>query len=243
LKPKDVVFSPTGRDARQGRDELTDSSRKAGLAPPLVAGVLLTLLCAAVFAVLAGQVQSGAPITRLDGELAKWFHAHATHGLTLFMLTVTWLHSAWGILSMTAVLGGWLFRERLHDWLVALIVTVPGGMLINVAFKHLFHRARPHFDDPLLTLATYSFPSGHTASATVFYGFVVLLAASRVRPGWRVAAATVGAVVAVCLVALSRMYLGVHYLSDVLAAAGEGGMWLAACSTAFWLWRRREERA
>jgi membrane-associated phospholipid phosphatase len=238
-----VVFSPTGPQPGQGRDELTDSSRKAVFAPPLVAGMLLALLCATVFGLLAEQVQSGAPITRLDGELATWFHGHASAGLTLFMLAITWLHSAWGILSMTAVFGGWLYRERLHHWLVALVVTVPGGMLLNVASKHVFRRARPHFDDPLLTLATYSFPSGHTASATVLYGFAVLFVVSRVRSRWRVAVAAAGAVLAVCLVALSRMYLGVHYLSDVLAAAAEGGMWLAACGTAFWSWRRRKGQA
>jgi undecaprenyl-diphosphatase len=220
---------------------LADPSRESVHAAPLAAGVLLTLLCAAAFGVLAEQVRAGAPITRLDGALAAWFHAHATAGLTLFMLAITWLHSAWGILAMTAVFGGWLYRERLHDWLVALVVTVPGGMLLNVAFKHVFQRARPHFDHPLLTLATYSFPSGHTASATVLYGFLVLFLATRGNARWRIAAA--GAVMAVCLVALSRMYLGVHYLSDVLAAACEGGMWLAACGTAFRAWRQRGGRA
>ncbi|MGZ5198596.1 MAG: phosphatase PAP2 family protein [Telluria sp.] len=211
------------------------------LAPPLLAGVVLAVVCAVVFGVLAEQVQSGAPITALDGQLASWFHAHASRGLTLFMLAITWLHSAWGILAMVAVFGGWLYRERLHEWMVALLVTVPGGMLLNVGFKHLFRRARPQFDDPLLTLSTYSFPSGHTASATVLYGFVVLFIAWRTRARWRTAVAAIGALVAVCLVALSRMYLGVHYLSDVLAAASEGGMWLALCGTAFRVWRQRGE--
>jgi undecaprenyl-diphosphatase len=211
------------------------------LAPPLLLGVLLVLACAVLFAVLAEQVQSGAPITRLDAALATWFHAHASPGLTWSMLAITWLHSAWGILAMTAVFGGWLYRERLHDWMLALVVTVPGGMLLNAAFKHVFQRARPHFDNPLLTLSTYSFPSGHTASATVMYGFLVLFIASRVRVRWRTAAAALGALLAVGLVALSRMYLGVHYLSDVLAAASEGGMWLALCGTALWAWRHRGE--
>jgi membrane-associated phospholipid phosphatase len=238
-----VVFSPIEPRNGQGRDELAGSPRRTSFAPPLAAGLLAFVLCAVLFGVLAQQVQSGAPITVLDGMVATWFHSHASRRLTLFMLAITWLHSAWGILAMTAVTAGWLYRERLNAWIVALIVTVPGGMLLNVAFKHLFRRARPHFDDPLLTLATYSFPSGHTASATVLYGFLVLLVASHVRERWRVAAAAAGAVLAVCLVALSRMYLGVHYLSDVLAAASEGGLWLAACGTAFWCWRRRRGQA
>ena len=191
---------------------------------------------------LAEQVQSGAPITGLDGRIASWFHAHATRELTWFMLAVTWLHSAWGILSMVAVFAGWLYRERLYDWMLALFVTVPGGMLVNVGFKHLFRRTRPHFDHPLLTLSTYSFPSGHTAGSTVLYGFLVFFIASRLHAPARTALMTLAAVLAVTLVALSRMYLGVHYLSDVLAAACEGGMWLAVCATSFCAWRANRSR-
>lgn len=229
-----------GPEAGRGGDSGT--SPGAAHAPRLWIGVLAALACGALFGLLAQQVQSEAPITRLDGAIASWFHAHATHGMTLFMLAITWLHSAWGILAMVAVFEGWLYRERLHEWMLALLVTVPGGMLLNVAFKHLFRRARPHFDHPLLTLPTYSFPSGHTASAAVMYGFLVFFIASRLRAPGRTALLAAAAVLAVALVALSRMYLGVHYLSDVLAAACEGGMWLAICATGFSAWRAQRGR-
>ena len=81
-----------------------------------------------------------------------------------------------------------------------------------------------------MTLASYSFPSGHTAATTLFYGFLVLLLLR--RPGQsalRRGAIVVGAVVMVLLVATSRVYLGAHYLSDVLAAMLEGVLWLALC--------------
>jgi undecaprenyl-diphosphatase len=96
----------------------------------------------------------------------------------------------------------------------------------------------------LLTLTTYSFPSGHTAAATVFYGLIACFLLSRVR-AWPARAGIVAACcLMVALVALSRMYLGVHYLSDVLAAAAEGAAWLATCITAVsTLQRRRIARA
>lgn len=206
---------------------------------PLVCGVLAALLAAAVFGVIAYEVQTGAPITQLDLRLAQWFHVHSTRGVTLAMLAITWIHSTGGVLAMTAVGAGLLYRRRLRDWLLALIVTVPGGMLLNVAVKHAFQRPRPHFDNPLLTLETYSFPSGHTASATVLYGFVVCFFAAHAASRSRLAVAIVGALLALALVALSRIYLGVHYLSDVLAAAAEGCMWLALCMTGLAAWRRR----
>jgi len=116
---------------------------------------------------------------------------------------------------------------------------VPGGMLLNVALKHAFRRIRPSFDDPLLSLVTYSFPSGHTAAATVFYGLLACYLVRRTQ-AWRVRVLIVaGAVAMVMLVALSRMYLGVHYLSDVLAAAAEGAAWLAICVTAVSTLHRR----
>ncbi|GAB3469091.1 hypothetical protein GCM10027321_38070 [Massilia terrae] len=207
----------------------------------LLPGVLAALAAATIFGLIANAVHSGAPITQLDVQLAQWFHAHATHGVTLAMLAITWIHSSWGILSMSAVGSGWLYRRRMPDWLLALIATVPGGMLLNVAFKHVFQRARPHWDAPLLTLETYSFPSGHTASATVLYGFVVCFIAAHARSRQHAvlaAIAAIAALAAVALVALSRMYLGVHYLSDVLAAVAEGCMWLAICMTALAAWRR-----
>jgi undecaprenyl-diphosphatase len=112
-------------------------------------------------------------------------------------------------------------------------------MLLNVALKHVFQRARPSFDDPLLSLLTYSFPSGHTAAATVFYGLLACYLVRRAH-AWRARVLIVLAAVAmVVLVALSRMYLGAHYLSDVLAAAAEGAAWLAICITAVSTLQRR----
>ncbi|WP_395406963.1 phosphatase PAP2 family protein [Pseudoduganella sp. UC29_106] len=93
------------------------------------------------------------------------------------------------------------------------------------------------FDEPLLTLATYSFPSGHTVAATLFYGLLACYLVMRGRRWLPVA----GATLMVLLVACSRMYLGVHYLSDVLAAVAEGVAWLAICVTGMSTWRRRRE--
>jgi undecaprenyl-diphosphatase len=145
---------------------------------------------------------------------------------------------------MGALLAFWFWHRKAHYWLVVVLAAVPGGMLLNVALKHVFHRARPSLEDPLLTLSTYSFPSGHTAAATVFYGLIACFLLSRVK-AWPARTAIVMACCSmVALVALSRMYLGVHYLSDVLAAAAEGAAWLATCIVAVsTLQRRRIARA
>ena len=208
----------------------------------LTLGVLALLLAMAGFARIAGAVVAGAPITQLDVDLANWLHAHA-HGNDLLrdaLMGLTQLHSTPGVLGLTALAGWWLARRGARHWMLTLLVTVPGGMVLNVLMKHTFERARPHFHEPILTLSTYSFPSGHTVAATLLYG---LLACYLVRhaPRWRARAGWILlACLMVLLVAGSRLYLGAHYLSDVLAAMAEGCAWLSICVTGVATLRRRQ---
>ena len=207
-------------------------------------GVALILCAALAFGEIAEDVVKGARITQVDVQLAHWFRMHASAGFTEAMLFVTHCNGILGSSIMGALLALWFWRRKAHYWLVVVLVSVPGGMLLNVALKHLFRRARPSLEDPLLTLTTYSFPSGHTAAATVFYGLLACYLVRRVQ-GWPKRIAVVAAcLLMVMLVALSRMYLGVHYLSDVLAATAESAAWLTVCITAVsTLQRRRIARA
>ena len=139
------------------------------------------------------------------------------------------MHSTIGLSIMSAGITVLLLathRARHIGWL---LLTVQGGQLLNIGVKDLFQRARPHFDDPLVTLGSYSFPSGHAAGSTVFWSFVVMLA------GWWPASVvtrrllTGMGVAMVLLTSLSRVYLGAHYLSDVIAGMAEGLAWACAC--------------
>jgi membrane-associated phospholipid phosphatase len=107
-----------------------------------------------------------------------------------------------------------------------------------VLMKFAFHRARPTFDHPLLVLTSYSFPSGHVAGATLFYGFLAALLASRCAQWRHRLLLVLAASLLIALVALSRMYLGAHYLSDVLAAFAEGAAWLTWCLMVSRSWAR-----
>lgn len=112
-------------------------------------------------------------------------------------------------------------------------------MFLNVLLKNLFGRARPGWADPLNALTDPGFPSGHTMMATIMYGFIAVYLMLKIA-SWRwrflIAAVTVSLVL---VVALSRMYLGAHYPSDVLAAMAAGTAWLALCLTAAETLRRR----
>ena len=147
------------------------------------------------------------------------------------------------MLAASAVLVWWLRRSKDRLWFVAAAGATFGGMLLNFILKLVFRRARPVFENPLVNIATYSFPSGHTVAATVFYGALTAYLLGRVAStGARIAIlATATALVA--LVGLSRIYLGAHYLSDVVGAMLEGLAWLSLCLTAAAMARRHADSA
>jgi undecaprenyl-diphosphatase len=108
--------------------------------------------------------------------------------------------------------------------------------------KLAFYRPRPHFDDPILSLTGYSFPSGHTMAATVLYGILAVLLVTKVKRKRSKVLIALAASLLIALVGFSRMYLGAHYLSDVLGAIAEGLAWMSLCLTAMYsVWRQRNK--
>lgn len=200
--------------------------------------------CLAAFAALASDLRWHGPLTRADIPISLWFHVHAQPAFTTLATAVSHLHSTLGICLLALAAAAALVACRQREWLPLLALCVPGGLLLNGLVKQLFQRTRPSFDSATVTLASYSFPSGHTAGATVWWGFVLLLwFAWERRPGRRAAACVLAAAMIV-LTGWSRMVLGLHYLSDVLAAAAQGAGWVGLCVAAWQLTTRsRPEQA
>ena len=212
-------------------------SSRAGAGPHPGFGVLLPIAAIALFAAIAYAVFNGQALTALDIELSKWLHARATPAMTRSMLVITQLHSTYAIACYGVLAAVLLWSRHARRRSATVFVCIGGGLLLNGLVKLAFQRARPTFEQPILTLATYSFPSGHVAASTIFYGLGVAWVFERTRSvAWR-SAALIVAGLAIAVVAFSRMYLGVHYLSDVAAAFAEGVAWLTLCLgglAAFW---------
>lgn len=209
---------------------------------PLTTGALAVLCCAALFALVAAHALAPSQLSALDQRLADWFHLYASASptLTTLVLGYTHLHGTIGVLCMSALLALWLWRAQAWTWLLTLLLTVPGGMLFNYALKHVFQRLRPQFEQPLLVLHSYSFPSGHTIGAALFYSVLAAWLASRPdchRWRWQI---IVGATSLTLLTALSRLYLGAHFFSDVLAAMLEGLGWFAWWATIIFTVQRHQ---
>jgi undecaprenyl-diphosphatase len=208
-------------------------------------GMVIFLLATAAFLAVACQVWRQGPVTLFDAELARWFQAHASPGLTEALLDISRMHAPAGIAVLAAGMATYMALKHERYWLLAVLLTIPPGMALNALLKLGFQRPRPLLDHSLEALATYSFPSGHAAYSTMLYGLLAAYVAHRVdRRRWRLASLLACAAV-VALVAFSRLYLSAHYLSDVLAGIFEGIAWLALVWIAVTRlrWRRRPDAA
>jgi membrane-associated phospholipid phosphatase len=169
------------------------------------------------------------PLAGPDHEVAGWFHAHLTQTFVSVLRAFTEFGSAeWiGLVLFGLVL--FFVWKRWWPSLVTLVVAVPGGMLLNEWVKFLVHRQRPFVDGPFVDWSGYSFASGHTIGATLLYGQLLLfiLPALKARH-WRLLS-IFSAISLVALVGFSRIALGAHFLTDVLAAIFFGIIWLALC--------------
>lgn len=193
---------------------MTMAGRDARFLAPLLA-------CLLVFAFLAGQLLLQGPVVRVDLTFTQHVAANRSPWLNAFMRGVAEVHRTVPVLAAAALLAAWRTWRRDARG-TRLLLVVPAGMLLNLGLKHLFQRARPVLDEPLVNLATYSFPSAHAVASSVLYGAACALVFMHARSRAVRGLAATGAVAMVLLVAASRVYLGAHYLSDVIAGVALG---------------------
>jgi membrane-associated phospholipid phosphatase len=206
----------------------------------LVAGFLVFAGMTLVLGEIADDVMRGEPLTLTDAQLSRWVQMRRSSSLTAAFQIITYFGSTLAVSLIAIVMGFYLLRRHQRYWFTVTMVSIFGGIILNRMLKLAFQRARPQFDDPIFSYVGYSFPSGHTMTATVVYGTIaVFLVAKTKHLGLRVVV-MLSASLLIAMVGFSRIYLGAHYLSDVLAAIAEGLAWLSLCFTlSYWLWRHR----
>jgi undecaprenyl-diphosphatase len=139
------------------------------------------------------------------------------------------------VLPLLAVVVAVFYRKGWRLSAVLLLVSTAGSIVLTTVLKSVFQRARPELFDSGYHASFYSFPSGHATVAVGFYGMLTLVLAYRLQRTTRWAVAVLGILV-VLLIGLSRLYLGVHYPTDVLAGYLAALLWLVCVGAVYALW-------
>lgn len=205
----------------------------------LTIGLLVVLLAGWCFSEIAEDLSHVAGLVAFDQQVAQWSHTHSSVGLVRLAQVMTIAGSV-SFLTLVSVICAIVSAvRRAWDWLLALALTMLGGSLLNIMLKHFFQRERPVLENPFVTLTSYGFPSGHTMGATLFYGLVAIFAVHYFKSLLAGVLTAAFAVLIIGVVGLTRIMLGAHYLTDVLAAIAAGSAWLAFSWTAAETFRKR----
>ncbi|WP_264842768.1 phosphatase PAP2 family protein [Caldinitratiruptor microaerophilus] len=192
-------------------------------------GLVLNGVFIAGFVKLAEELLEN-DLGRFDSAVTARVGQLAHPAVTSFMRLLTWLGSVPATAALTAILAWVLWhRHGRGREALTLLASVAGAAVLDTVLKETFGRARP--PGPWLVRAGgFSFPSGHSMVAFALYGYLAYLTwHGRHRPWQRLPLA--GALVAVAvLIGVSRIYLGVHYPSDVVAGFAAGGTWVTTCT-------------
>ena len=207
----------------------------------LTIGLFVLILGAWGFSEIAEEIGPDQDWHAFDQRVISWFAAQAQPALTTTAHAISFCGSVGFLAAVSVAFAVYFCVRRAWNRLLELALTMLGGSLLNILLKHFFQRQRPVMENPLVTLSSYGFPSGHTMGATLLYGLLALIAARFIRTTSRRIAVGMLAVVAIALIGVTRIYLGAHYLTDVLAAIAAGSAWLAVCWTTAETFRKRKE--
>jgi len=212
----------------------------------LVIGFVVALAGGVFFKMIADEVLRHPGIRSLDADAQSLAAALQSPYLTSVMHFVTFFGSGWILTALSIAIGLALLFAGSHRRLYTFGAIMAGGNLLNALMKDVFHRVRPTEVIPLVTARGYSFPSGHAMGAMLFFGGLayVLFFTMQRHPVWRVLGLFL-CLAAAILVGASRVYLGVHYLSDVVAGLVAGLGWIGICvsGTEVWIrWRAGRRR-
>jgi membrane-associated phospholipid phosphatase len=174
-----------------------------------------------VFSKFAGEIIKKKPIA-FDTDILLWIYSYATPFYNRVFLIITTIGNLSVIVPITLlIVGGLLYKEQSKKAFIV-FTSVAGAICANIILKLLFQRERPDLWHSIITETTYSFPSGHALISTALILSIVAIT-WRTRARWPVL--VVGSIF-IALIGISRLYLGVHYPSDVIAGWSIGIVWV-----------------
>lgn len=210
------------------------------VALPIAAGFAVIVFGGWVFAEVADEIGAEEDMGRADQALTNALRESVPLPVLRIFALLTHLGDTLTLTLLCIAVAASLAAIRRHGLALGWVFTVAGGGLLNWSLKQVFERIRPVHDHGLVLEDGFSFPSGHSSGSLVAYGMLAYLALRVLPPRWHLPAAMTAVALAVT-VGASRVFLRVHFASDVLAGFASGAAWLAVCvaSIEFTRWRRQ----
>ena len=174
-----------------------------------------------LFAKIAGEILEREPIA-LDVAVLHWIHSYSNHIFDMVFLFFTTIGDVKYILPITFLILVYLLYKKQHFNSMLLLFGVSGAAISNIILKALFHRDRPAFWHSLVTETGYSFPSGHAMMSSAL---ILCIIAMLWNTRWKWTAVILGGIT-VGLIGISRLYMGVHYPTDVVAGWSVSLVWV-----------------
>jgi len=187
------------------------------------------LVCLCLLAILGWLSQKvfAREALSLDTTILLWLHQRTNPPIDRLMLTITALGNPATIVVLVTISLSLLLRYQRLWAAQVLVFNCLGGLTILRGLKLFFAKPRPQLWTPLVVEPSSSFPSGHALGSVIVYGFLAFLLASR-YPNYRRVIYPI-AIVMIGAIGLSRLFLGVHYPTDVIAGYAVGLLWLITC--------------
>jgi membrane-associated phospholipid phosphatase len=236
------ALQPLARGSLGRVAHLTTKFRYRDYLPVLAlvsAGGFVTAYAGDSFVDLAELVRAKSPVLQaLDVQWHDWAVSERYTGATTFFAAMSVIGGPVCLGVLTGLVAAWLVIQRRFRWAIYLAITAGGGALLLTELKRYFERARPVLAEQLRRAHGYSFPSGHAMGSTVVTGALTYLAI-RVLKTWKQKSAAIAfAITFVLSVAASRVYLGVHWLSDIGAGVAAGSLWVMTTTLGYETFRR-----
>jgi len=199
---------------------------------------LISLLSLFGFGLMALLV-SNHSIYHFDSTVIYFIQGLESPAITSIMKIITFLGSSVFIILLSISILYFLYKVLNHrSELILFVAALIGSNILCVLLKLFFHRARPDLHR-LIEISGYSFPSGHATNAMTVYGILAFILWRNIRTKTGRSLLIIVSLIMILLIGISRIYLGVHFPSDVIAGYFTGGFWI---STAIWYYQRYKER-
>lgn len=232
--------------SRIGKWAIGHSGLKGSYAPILLvvaAGSIAAVGAGYLFIQLAENITlTASAVYRVDQVIHTWFGHERQAAMTVLFDTATTIGGSVGLGVIAAIVAATLLVLKQRASAIFVAVTVGVGALLNLGLKMIFARTRPDLTAALVAARWYSFPSGHAMDSFITFGMLAYLV---LRQPWRWAVKSACLAIAltmVVLVGISRVYLGVHWASDIAGGWTAGTVWLTSAVVSFEMLLRLRQR-